>query len=201
VIALALALGGLTYALMNRDNGGGSSNDSGSGSGTKSGSSGGSSPSASSSKGNTAAPGDSPASASPSSSARTSSPPAQSVQVTVAGAHTDYSGSCPPPQAQAPTFTATFTVGRVPVDVQYRWVLKTGEVSDPGWKTLSFSSDGGRTKQKSIFLTTYNASGIFQNEISVEVRSPVRTTSNSVPFSVTCVTETPSDEASASTSP
>ncbi|MGW4979686.1 protein kinase domain-containing protein [Streptomyces mirabilis] len=203
VIALALALGGLTYALVNRDNGGGSSNDSSSGSGTKSGSDGGSSPSASSSssKGNTAAPGGSTPPASPSSSARTSSPPAQSVQVTVAGAHTDYSGSCPPPQAQAPTFTATFTVGRVPVDVQYRWVLKTGEVSDPGWKTLSFSSDGGRTKQKSIFLTTYNASGIFQNEISVEVRSPVRTTSNSLPFSVTCVTETPSDEASASTSP
>ncbi|MCX5089226.1 serine/threonine protein kinase [Streptomyces sp. NBC_00365] len=200
VIVLALALGGLTYALINRDNGGGSNNDS-SGSGTKSGVTDGSSPSASRSGSNTAAPGGVSPSASPSSSARTSSPPAQSVQVTVAGAHTDYSGSCPPPQAQAPTFTATFTVGRAPVDVEYRWVLKTGEVSDPGWKTLSFPSDGGRTKQKSIFLTTYNSSGTFQNEISVEVRSPVRTTSNSVPFSVTCVTETPSDEASASTSP
>lgn len=118
VIALALALGGLTYALVNRDNGGGSSNDS-SGSGTKSGSDGGSSPSASSSKGKTAAPGGSTPSASPSSSASASSPPAQSVQVTVAGAHTDYSGSCPPPQAQAPTFTATFTVGRV------RWTSST----------------------------------------------------------------------------
>lgn len=203
VIALALALGGLTYALVNRDNGsGGSSDTSSSGSGPKSGSGGASSPATSSDSGsNTGAPGGSSPSTTASSSARTSKPPAQSVQVTVAGAHTDYSGSCPPPQAQAPTFTATFTVGRVPADVEYRWVLKTGEVSDPGWKTLSFPSDGGRTKQKSIFLTTYNASGTFQNEISVEVRGPVRTTSNSLPFSVSCVTETPSDGASASTSP
>lgn len=100
VIALALALGGLTYALVNRDNGGGSSNNS-SGSGPKSSSGGGSSPSASGHGGSdTAAPGGGSPSTHPPSSAPTSTPPAQSVQVTVAGAHTDYSGSCPPPQAR-----------------------------------------------------------------------------------------------------
>jgi hypothetical protein len=51
-----------------------------------------------------------------------------------------------------------------------------------------------------VRLTTYKNSGTFTNEISVEVRTPVKTTSNSVPFSVTCVAETPSDEASASDS-
>jgi serine/threonine protein kinase len=201
--ALALALGGLTYALVNRDNGNGTDNSSTStGSGLNSGSGGGSSPSATSTGASTAgaAGGASPSTSSPDGD-RTSTPPAQSVRVTVAGAHTDYSGSCPPPDAQAPAFTATFTVGRVPADVEYRWVTSTGQVSDPGWKTLSFSAGDSRTAQKSVIVTTYDSGGIYRNEIGVEVRSPVRVTSNSVPFSVTCVTETPSDEASASASP
>jgi len=120
--------------------------------------------------------------------------------VTLSGHHTDYRGSCPPPAAQAPSFTATFTVGRVPVDVEYRWVTKTGEVTDPGWKTLSFPANGGRTQQKTVVATTYDTSGEFANSISVEVRSPVRVTSDSVPFTITCVTETPTDGASASVS-
>ncbi|MGJ3559157.1 serine/threonine-protein kinase [Streptomyces sp. INA 01156] len=40
-------------------------------------------------------------------------PPPQSVRVTVEGAHTEYSGVCPPPRERAPAFTATFTVGRL----------------------------------------------------------------------------------------
>jgi hypothetical protein len=122
------------------------------------------------------------------------------VKATVAGANTDYSGTCPPPNAKAPTFTASITVGKLPAEVSYRWVTKTGSVSNPGWKTLSFPSGGGKTKQDRVFLTTYSNSGTFTNEISVEIRSPVETTSNSVPFSVTCLTETPSDGASASSS-
>jgi hypothetical protein len=120
--------------------------------------------------------------------------------VTVTGAHTEYHGSCPPPDAQAPTFTATFTVGSVPVDVSYRWVTRTGQVSDPGWKTLSFPAGGGRTAQRQIVVSTYDAGGSVQNEIGVEVRSPLHVTSNSVPFTVTCETETPSDGASPSSS-
>jgi serine/threonine protein kinase len=190
VLALALAIGGLTYALLNRNNG---NANAGKGTSTpKSQPSDGTSPSASS---QTTAASQTP---SPSSSKSSSAP--QSVKATVAGANTDYSGTCPPPNAKAPTFTASITVGKLPAEVSYRWVTKTGSVSNPGWKTLSFPSGGGRTKQDRVFLTTYSNSGTFTNEISVEIRSPVETTSNSVPFSVTCLTETPSDGASASSS-
>ncbi|WP_369245492.1 serine/threonine-protein kinase [Streptomyces sp. R41] len=206
MVALALALGGLTYALLNRDSGGngnGGQGTAGNSGGANNGSSGGSSGggNTNSGSGNTGATGRTPSTTQPGGGHSTTTPPAQSVQVTVAGRRTDYSGACPPPAAQAPAFTATFTVGRVPVDVEYRWVTKTGDVTDPGWKTLSFPAGGGKTQQKTVVATTYDTSGTFQNEISVEVRSPVRTTSNSVPFSITCATETPTDEASASTSP
>ncbi|WP_329548570.1 serine/threonine protein kinase [Streptomyces sp. NBC_01356] len=203
MVALALALAGLTYALLNRDNGdddGGGAISSGA---TNNGAGGASSETENNNSGSgQGASGGGPSSSPPAGESRTTTPPpAQSVQVTVAGAHTDYSGACPPPDAQAPTFTATFTVGRVPAEVQYRWVTETGEVSDPGWKTVSFPASGGRTQQKAVVVTTYDESGTYENKIGVEIRSPVQATSNSVPFSVTCVTETPSDGASASVSP
>jgi hypothetical protein len=135
------------------------------------------------------------------SSASTSAAPQQSVRVSLAGAHTEYSGTCPPGRDEAPAFTATFTVGTLPAEVSYRWVSRDGEVMDAGWKTLSFPEGGGATKQDTAFVTTNDDSGSFENEISVEVRDPVHATSNSVPFSVTCVSEAPSDdEASPSTS-
>jgi serine/threonine protein kinase len=197
LVVLALALAGLTYALMNRDGGNGGQGTASSSSSTNHAAGGGSSKTGSDS---TAATGGTPSTSTPSASHTTTTSPAQSVRVTVTGQHTDYSGTCPPPGTQAPSFTATFTVGRVPVDVEYRWVTKTGEVTDPGWKTLSFPTNGGKTQQKTVVATTYDSSGAFQNEISVEVRSPVRTTSNSVSFSITCATETPTDGASASVS-
>jgi serine/threonine protein kinase len=202
LVALALALGGLTYALLNRDNGDGggaaiSSGDTNNGAGGVS-----SNPETDNSGSDQGASGGSPSTSAPPSESRTTTPPpAQSAQVTVAGAHTEYSGACPPPDAQAPTFTATFTVGRVPAEVEYRWVTETGEVSDPGWKTLSFPASGGRTQQKTVIVTTYDESGTYENKIGVEIRSPVHATSNSVPFSVTCVSETPTSEASESESP
>jgi serine/threonine protein kinase len=203
VVALALALGGLTYALLNHDNGNagnsGQGNSSGGGTGNTNdggGTSGGKSESAAAG----ATGGGSPSSSAPGGGGSTTAPPAQSVQVTVSGHHTDYKGTCPPPGTEAPSFTVTFTVGRVPVDVEYRWVTKTGDVTDPNWKTLSFPAGGGRTQQKTVVATTYDTSGEFANAISVEVRSPVRATSNSVPFSITCATETPTDGASASVS-
>jgi hypothetical protein len=69
---------------------------------------------------------------------------------------------------------------------------------DEGWKTLSFPAGGERTRQDRVFLTTYDESGTFASEIAVEVRDPVRTRSASVPFSVTCASETPSGGASPS---
>ncbi|MEV7342487.1 protein kinase [Streptomyces sp. NPDC093544] len=202
LVALALALGGLTYALLNRDNGDGggaaiSSGDTNNGAGGVR-----SNPETDNSGSDQGASGGSPSTSAPPSESRTTTPPpAQSAQVTVAGAHTEYSGACPPPDAQAPTFTATFTVGRVPAEVEYRWVTETGEVSDPGWKTLSFPASGGKTQQKTVIVTTYDESGTYENKIGVEIRSPVHATSNSVPFSVTCVSETPTSEASESESP
>ncbi|PAZ16115.1 serine/threonine protein kinase [Streptomyces sp. SA15] len=193
--ALALAIAGLTYALLNRDDG-----DQAGGGGTKNETPGLSSPAPTDNPTgtqDTAGPEPTPSR----SGSATTAPPPQSVQVALAGSNTDYTGSCPPPQGEAPAFTATFTVGNLPAEVRYRWVSRDGEVMDEGWKTLSFPEGGGRTKQDTAFVTTNDDSGSFENEISVEVRDPVRTTSNSVPFSVTCETETPSDGASASGSP
>ncbi|MEV0637107.1 protein kinase [Streptomyces sp. NPDC050619] len=188
--ALALAIAGLTYALLNRDD------DDQAGGGTKNETSGLSSPSVSDpDTDDTGEPSRSPSS--PSSSATTSAPP-QSVGVSLTGSNTEYTGTCPPPQGEAPTFTATITVSSLPAEVSYRWVSRDGEVMDQGWKTLSFPEGGGRTKQDTAFVTTNDDSGNLENEISVEVRDPVHTTSNSVAFSVTCVTETPSDGVSAS---
>ncbi|WP_028801709.1 serine/threonine-protein kinase [Streptomyces sp. 142MFCol3.1] len=202
LVALALALGGLTYALLNRDGGGGDQGSGGSSSGAP-GNGGGSSGAGGthSESGSTASTGPSPSTSAPGGGHATTTPPAQSVQVTVTGEHTDYVGACPPPGDGAPSFTATFTVGRVPVDVEYRWVTKSGEVTDPGWKTLSFPAGGGKTRQKTVVATTYDTSGTFRNEIGVEVRAPVRVTSNSVAFTITCATETPTDGVSASVSP
>ncbi|MFD7686024.1 protein kinase [Streptomyces sp. NPDC059781] len=129
-----------------------------------------------------------------------STPPPQTVSVTVTGAHTEYSGSCPPAHERAPAFTATFTVGRSPVEVSYRWVVEDGSVDDPGWRKLSFPEGDGRTKQDTVVVTTYSETGTFESEIGVEVREPVRTVSETVPFSVTCEAETPTGEASASPS-
>ncbi|MEU5533828.1 protein kinase [Streptomyces sp. NPDC020362] len=195
LLAVALALAGLTYALLNRDNGGGKGDDRAQ-TGRASASVHSPSPSTGTDSGTAAQP---PAHSSPT----TSSPPAQSVQVTLTGSHTAYDGTCPPPTGQAPAFTATFTVGRLPAQVEYRWVPAHGSVSDPGWRTLAFPAGGGRTKQVQVTVTAYSEGRTIENGISVEVRSPVRTTSNSVPFSVTCATtptETPSDGASASPS-
>ena len=189
VVVLALAIAGLTYALLNRDKGGGNNNADTPRSDTKT-----PSTATHSNPGGGASP-----TPTPSSSPSKTTP--QSVSVTVSGSGTDYSGTCPPARSDAPEFTATFTVGKLPAEVSYRWLSKDGQIMDPGWKTLSFPEGGGKTKQDKAFVTTYNSTGTFRNSISVEVRSPKQTTSNSVPFSVTCVAETPTGGASPSTSP
>ncbi|WP_328840056.1 serine/threonine-protein kinase [Streptomyces europaeiscabiei] len=187
IAAIAFAIAGLTYALVNRDDGGKDGNPT-NGTGTVGGTNDrtGDGGTGEEPGGGTSGDGDTP-SETPEKEP-TSKPPAQSVEVTVEGANTDYSGTCPPADAEVPTFTATFTVGSVPVDVEYRWVAKNGKVEDEGWKTLSFASGGERTKQDQVVVST---SGSHTDEISVEVRGPVKATSNSVAFSVTCETEAP----------
>ncbi|MET7285663.1 serine/threonine-protein kinase [Streptomyces sp. NPDC005573] len=194
LFALALALGGLTYALLDRGGGDGD--------GGKPGAGGTASSTAHSSATGTGTDADTGTPPPAPTTGAASSRPARSVRVTVTGEHTGYEGTCPPPDAQAPAFTATFTVGRVPEQVEYRWVLAHGSFAGSGWRTLSFPADGGRTQQVRVTVSAWSGSGAIENEIAVEVRSPVRTTSHSVPFSITCATaETPSDGASASSSP
>ncbi|QJT00727.1 serine/threonine protein kinase [Streptomyces asoensis] len=194
VVVLALAVAGLTYGLLNRDDGDGDTGGGVTNSTTDILSSPPTQPETSAESSDSPSPSPSP------SESESSEAPAQTVSVTVAGAHTDYSGSCPPPDADAPAFTATITVGQLPATVSYRWVSKDGELSGQTWKTLDFSSGGGKSKQDKVILSTYAESGTYENSIAVEVRDPVQKTSNSVPFSVTCETETPTDGASPSPS-
>ncbi|MEU6456220.1 serine/threonine-protein kinase [Streptomyces sp. NPDC047065] len=200
VAVLALAAAGLTYGLLNRSDGGDGTEGADGG--------GGSSASApATGPGESAEPSPSKPSESESDSeddGTESGTPPQSVKVSVAGSHPDYAGTCPPPHDRAPAFTATFTVGRLPAEVGYRWVTDDGSVSDPGWRTLSFPADGDRSDEDSVVVTTREDSGAFEGAVRVEVRSPVRVTSNAVAFSVTCETgtetETPTDGASPSSS-
>ncbi|WP_371530053.1 serine/threonine protein kinase [Streptomyces sp. NBC_01283] len=218
LVALALALGGLVYALVNRDDGGGGGSSSGAsegggsnGGGNNSGGSGGGKDGGSTSGGSDGGGAGNGGSDGGSTGGGTTgggsggktgggnggstTHPAQSVKVSVTGTNTEHSGACPP--ATSPSFTATFTVGRVPVTVDYRWVTKSGESSDPGWKTLSFASGGGKTKQVHHTETVAGEPGsTYQNSISVEVQSPVKASSNSVAYSVTCEKETPTGGAS-----
>ncbi|MDR3083569.1 MAG: protein kinase [Streptomyces sp.] len=201
LIALALAVAGLTYALMNRGGGGGGKTGSGATQHATSTATtdGPSTPAKSTGPGTTAAttPAEPSPSAGNSEDHQTNSPPAQSVSVKIVGAYTEYSGVCWSPDSTPPTFTATFTVGRVPADVSYRWVASTGDVSNPGWTTLSFPAGSARTAQRQIALVTDKT---VHGEVRLEVRGPVRVTSNSVPFSVTCEKETPTSGASPSAS-
>jgi serine/threonine protein kinase len=108
------------------------------------------------------------------------------VRVTVTGSHTTYSGRCPPPSEQAPTFTATFSVDRLPAQFSYRWVSKDGSVTDPHWRTLVFSDDGGLSKQDTVSLSTWAEAGELESEIGVELKAPLHGKSNMVPLSLTC---------------
>ncbi|MGW1615885.1 serine/threonine-protein kinase [Streptomyces sp. NPDC002285] len=110
----------------------------------------------------------------------------QQVRATVTGVNTTYVGECSPPADQAPTFTATFAVDEVPARITYRWVSKDGSVVDREWRSLNFASDGDRTGQDVVRLTAYSRAGTFTSEVGVEVKGPPGTTSNTVPFSVTC---------------
>ncbi|MEV5547151.1 serine/threonine-protein kinase [Streptomyces sp. NPDC052309] len=195
--ALVLALAGLTYALLNRGDGGGGEEGAGGPRSTEATSS---APGRSESGGQ---PGPSTGGSDDGGdgSGSASSPAPQSVRVSVAGSRTEYEGACPPPHAHAPAFTATFTVGRLPARVGYRWVTLDGTVSDPGWRTLEFPAGGGHSRQDTVVVTTDLDSGAVESAVRVEVRDPVEATSNSVPFSVTCGTETPTGGASPSPSP
>ncbi|ARX82397.1 protein kinase [Streptomyces alboflavus] len=215
--AVALAIGGVTYALVKDDsngknggadsgsgttggsNSGGTGDDGGSNSGGSDGggtdgggSGGGDDGGGGSGSGGGGTDGGSGGGGSTGGGHGGTTTPAQSVRVSVTAHRTSYTGACPVPAGEAPSFAATFTVGRVPVGVQYRWVTAEGESSDPGWKTLSFASGGGKSKQVNhVEVPGWTDPGTHRGSVRVEVRSPVTATSNSVAYSVTCEEEPP----------
>ncbi|MFK0120611.1 serine/threonine-protein kinase [Streptomyces sp. NPDC090994] len=197
---LVLALAGLTYVLLDRDDDGGggkAGTSQGPGGGTRA-----SSPEASETGGAEPAPstGTGGEGNGDEGGPETSPAPPQSVEVGVTGSRTEYAGTCPPPEAEAPAFTATFRVERLPAEVVYRWVTPDGALSGHGWKTLSFPAGGDRERQDSVVVTAYGGSGTVESEIGVEVREPVDAASDPVPFSVTCEGESPTHGTSPSPS-
>ncbi|MFI8391447.1 serine/threonine-protein kinase [Streptomyces sp. NPDC085540] len=107
------------------------------------------------------------------------------VRVSVAGANTSYTGACPIPEGRAPAFTATFTASE-PTLISYRWVSGDGSVVDPHWRTLSIGGEANPTGRDTIRVTTYAGAGTLKTGMAVELQSPTPTTSNPVPFSITC---------------
>ncbi|MFF4433693.1 serine/threonine-protein kinase [Streptomyces sp. NPDC001513] len=114
-----------------------------------------------------------------------STPGAGGVRMSVAGANTKYTGKCPTPESQAPAFTATFTASE-PTLISYRWVSGDGSVVDPHWRTMSIGDKANPTGHDTVRLTTYAKAGNLTTGMAVELQSPTRTTSNPVPFSITC---------------
>ncbi|MFJ3923311.1 protein kinase [Streptomyces sp. NPDC090022] len=107
------------------------------------------------------------------------------VRVSVAGANTTYTGTCPTPEGRAPAFTATFTAPE-PTLISYRWVSGDGSVVDPHWRTMSIGDKANPTGHDTVRLTTWAKTGTLTTGMAVELQSPTRTTSNPVPFSITC---------------
>ncbi|MGW7305059.1 serine/threonine-protein kinase [Streptomyces sp. NPDC054835] len=129
------------------------------------------------------------------------STPATSVVVSVRADRARYEGACPPPQDQAPAFTATFTVGGTPASVSYRWITESGEGQDGTWRTLEFAAGGPTERQVTRIQAVYRPDGTLEDRIGVEVRSPVTVRSGLVAFSVTCEKVTPTGGATTPTSP
>ncbi|MFD0310988.1 protein kinase [Streptomyces sp. NPDC127119] len=108
------------------------------------------------------------------------------VTVAVTGTNTTYKGACPPPQGEAPAFTATFEVTELPVRFTYRWVSAEGSVVDKTWRALTFSEGGPRTHQETIRVTTYAQEGTLASAMGVEIKSSQQNISDTVPFTLTC---------------
>ncbi|GHE28630.1 serine/threonine protein kinase [Streptomyces vinaceus] len=107
------------------------------------------------------------------------------VRMSVAGVNTVYTGGCPIPTDRAPAFTATFTASE-PTLISYRWVSGDGSVVDPHWRTMSIGNKADPTGHDTVRLTAYAKGGTLTTGMAVELQSPIRTTSNPVPFSITC---------------
>ncbi|ORT60086.1 serine/threonine-protein kinase [Streptomyces sp. CB03238] len=167
VAVLLLAVAGLTYAVLRDDDRGAQ----GVGAGATS-------------PGVTATPSSSKDDVSTPPPRTSVAPPPQSVNVYARAVRGSYSGTCPPPESEAPAFRATITLGRTPASVGYRWVTESGE--SPGWRTAEFGSGGDTVRRVEHTELTYEHGGTHRGRVRLEIRSPVEARSNWVGFSVTC---------------
>ncbi|WP_205571295.1 serine/threonine-protein kinase [Streptomyces sp. YIM 130001] len=210
VAALVLAVSGLAYVLLDRD--AGTDGRGGGGGGTEQGRSDGGRQGGEEGKGGSGGAGDTTSPAPDDGSTDdgagggeqgsggdgegdsdddATTPPPQSVRAHVMAVRGDYTGSCPPSGAEAPSFRATITVGRTPARVQYRWVTRSGAPTDPAWKTVQFAAEGGKSKEVSHTETGHDPDGTVRNRIGVEVRQPLAVRSETIAYSLTCEQEPP----------
>ncbi|MFI6286229.1 serine/threonine-protein kinase [Streptomyces sp. NPDC051018] len=201
IAVLLLAVSGIAWALLNRNQDGGDRGEGGDPSGSTS-SSAPPSPSGSiAGAPGSGAPDPGGGEESRNTGGDDTSPPddrPQTVTVHAQAVRDAYSGDCPPPASGAPAFQARITVGRTPATVEYRWVTEGGDGSYAGWRTLRFASGGEKQKTVEHTELAYPQDGTRRDRIRVEVRSPVEAASGWIAFSVTCVREAPSESASRS---
>ncbi|WP_432075478.1 serine/threonine-protein kinase [Streptomyces wuyuanensis] len=200
IAALLLSLGGLAYAVLNDGNGIGGGGTGGTiGTGASGGAAAGSGTAdrGGSASGRATPSGEDPAATGDGGAAATGGGPSpterprQSVHVRVHAIRAEYRGTCPPPEAEAPAFRATVTVGSVPASVGYRWVTGSGRGTDGGWKSLDFPSGEGKSREIGHVERAHTEGAVHHDRIRLEIRSPVAARSEWVAFSVTCEEESP----------
>ncbi|MFJ4986147.1 serine/threonine-protein kinase [Streptomyces sp. NPDC088732] len=213
VLALVLGAGGAAYALLNDDGGGAA----GSGSAATTGGTndavvtspavttdgGASSPAASSPSGGTgsASPSGSHGAGSGTSSGTSHPPVRVNVHVSVHAVRDSWTGTCPPPEAEAPAFSAVVTVDRTPARVSYRWRTVSGTGGDPVWRTLDFPAGGDSSRTVEHVELSYLPDATWEDSMTLEIGAPVALVSERVPFTVTCRATSPSVSSSSSPSP
>ncbi|WP_392893905.1 serine/threonine-protein kinase [Streptomyces sp. LN699] len=140
----------------------------------------------------------SPSSSASASASASAGAPAQKVTVYVHTLRGRYAGSCPPAPVDAPAFTGTVEVARVPAGLEYRWVTRGGSAdgSEPRWQDLSYEANGATTRQVDHVEAGHRAGATLDDAVRLEVRGPARVTSPWLEFSVTCEKETPTGGAS-----
>ncbi|MFE5562259.1 serine/threonine-protein kinase [Streptomyces sp. NPDC056544] len=133
----------------------------------------------------------------PSSSASVSpgATPGQLVSAYVDTVRSSYTGSCPPPAAQAPSFTATVEVERTPVVLEYRWATRSGRTSGSDWRSVTYEEGGPKSRRLEHTELTHEPDGVFADAVRLEVRGAAEVATQWVATSVTCRKETPTSGA------
>ncbi len=105
---------------------------------------------------------------------------------------TTYAGHCPPPAGDAPAFSATVEVDRIPVVLEYRWATRSGRTSGPGWQSVTYEAAGPKSRRLEHTEHTHVPGEVFEDAVRLEVRGPAEVATEWVATSVTCERATPS---------